>query len=102
MRAYERKRMLGYDDDPGRPTRPKKDTTRWCRGKVGRPHTPVIEFNRRVGKPCEMNRRGEWVCFHETVCSACEKVLKGWWDTPCPDKPEGVPYDFRKSRAVTG
>lgn len=43
----------------------KKDTKRWCRGKVGREHEP-FHFKRHA-------------YYHVDVCRVCGKQLKSYW-----------------------
>lgn len=106
--------MSKYDDygyrDPRRdpdakenrehPQRRKKKTGKWCKGKVGVPHKPVIEFDRRYEngysgrmtcgwtKTFFISDRGRmyWRCLHHEVCSVCGKHLR-WRLKPaeCPD-----------------
>lgn len=75
-------------------TRSKKDTARWCRGKVGREHEPVTRLDRSgYRRPCGPTpewaarfNRAPWICRHETHCAACGKVLQRYpsWST-CPE-----------------
>ena len=65
-----------------RPTRARKDRTRWCRGKVGVEHTPVLR-PRDPGwgdqeRVCHRYRWAEhlWVCYEQIVCTSCGKILK--------------------------
>lgn len=79
------------DDDPGKPAAARKDTKRWCRGKVGREHQPMLQRARNYGRltECGAGYHGRWVCYHETVCSVCSKVLKHWGTADeCPDYTE--------------
>lgn len=79
--------------------RSKKDTKRWCRGKVGREHTPGVRLNQygrhrlaRTGVvPCERVTKDSWryriltgsrqdtgtvwQCHHEDYCTTCGKTL---------------------------
>ena len=34
-------------------SRKRKDTKRWCKGKVGREHVPTVELSRRFQNPCK-------------------------------------------------
>lgn len=88
------------DDEVSARRRPgKKDTARWCRGRQGREHTPVVEVDPKLawmsGRPCgPVNAGGMFgifdQCKHHQVCAVCGKVLVGWWDrrmgTLCPDR----------------
>lgn len=80
--------------------RSRKDTKRWCRGKVGREHTPGVQFGqggrwalaRGEAAPCKRISRDDdwqytlyvgsrqdtgtvWLCRHEDYCTTCGKVL---------------------------
>lgn len=79
----------------------KKDTRRWCRGKRGVEHVPVIARDRAsdgTEKPCEyrslvIGRDPYWVCYHRWQCATCGKHLRwmddGLWTgigiADCPD-----------------
>jgi len=66
--VYRDQRFAG---DSGAPrTGPsKKDTSRWCKGKVGREHTPeVVPYHASVS--------GKWTV---NQCSTCRKIL---WRRP--------------------
>lgn len=89
----------------------RKNTRKWCRGKVGVAHTPVITLDK--GWTGFMDRfvierprcrwwpsmwRGEkgldYRCGHRRTCAACKKVLDRYIEPKfCPDyapKPETV------------
>ena len=66
-----------------------KDTRRWCKGKPGREHTPVITQATTGWRPRECRwtvgwRRADdgwsgrvaWECIHQETCSACRKILR--------------------------
>lgn len=62
----------------------------WCRGKVGREHTPVV---RREGRTlgvlgsCHMVGK-RWVCVHHVECEVCGRVMVYEWQMQqedCPD-----------------
>lgn len=75
----------------------KKDTKRWCKGKPGREHAPVVQLNRHTmtyqarhacGSDDQKWDNGDgtygWLdCNHVEVCSACGKNLGS--ATTCPD-----------------
>lgn len=71
-------------------SRKRKDTKRWCKGKVGREHVPVIELNRRFmiyrdkSDMTQCKGSGWLACIHHEVCSTCHKELK-WAVDYCPD-----------------
>jgi hypothetical protein len=85
------------DDRGYRSRRPKarKDTKRWCRGKVGVEHTPEIQSDRRgLGPyPCRVppdwaRWRSTWWCHHVERCSECGKILRHSLNVgECPDYP---------------
>lgn len=61
---------------PERHGHKKKDTKRWCKGVVGREHTPVIEPNDRWKTGCDPTR--EWQilrCVEQERCTTCDKIL---------------------------
>lgn len=88
----------------------KKDTRRWCRGRVGRDHVPVIQLEKGTASlrryaldPVRARCRWtmwfvggraitgqlHWSCGHQLLCATCKKVLE-----PCirPEEcPEFVP-----------
>jgi hypothetical protein len=78
----------GWDDDvPPRRRAHKKNTRRWCKGKVGREHVPQITGDRRwlsLGScrpapdwwPKVKWRKNNWDCRHREVCVKCGKVLR--------------------------
>lgn len=91
-------------DDRGyrrRQARGRKNTKRWCRGKVGVEHALVfgyrswtLSFNRAGQPPCRppsdwmQNRRvDEWICLHVLKCDECGKILRHLNDDECPDRP---------------
>lgn len=71
--------------DEVRPQRAKKDTRKWCRGKVGLKHRPEVVINHtaisqqcqwveyKVWQTGEVVRR--WQCRHSIRCSGCSKYL---------------------------
>jgi hypothetical protein len=78
-----------------RPQRGRKNTRRWCRGKVGVEHNPAVVIPPNVYRQeCRSYphwRTGDperWWCGHKLVCLVCGKVLK--WAVLCPEKPEGM------------
>ena len=86
----------------------KKNTRKWCKGKVGREHTPEIvvpvnAYTRSVrrNQACHeigwwdqaekvWHRDGQWSCAQALVCSTCQKVIKPMVDD-CPDRPPHIP-----------
>lgn len=83
-------------DDPqarhNQPIKPKakKDTKRWCRGKVGVEHEPIVR--KRAGywhdKPCRGSVVSlDWLaCNHEEACVNCGKILKWALGKDCPER----------------
>jgi hypothetical protein len=72
------------------PSASKKNTKKWCRGKVGAEHKPVcVSYN-------EWENRRTWAKWSKDwkvlICSECGKQLDYWWPNtiisekkPCPD-----------------
>lgn len=91
--------------DNVRPQRARKNTKRWCKGKVGRDHTPEVVRHHYYAaplfadKPCHWQehwsyRAGEriklrdtrWSCYHAIKCTTCGKYLEQWPPKDmCPD-----------------
>lgn len=90
MRSYVKKFLDGMgDDDRVRPSHKRKDTKRWCKGKVGREHFTAIQRSQIFGidHPCHVGYMGKWVCYHNVVCTVCGKILKEWgYGFDCPDR----------------
>jgi hypothetical protein len=75
-----------------------KDRKRWCRGKVGAEHEPVLAAPKDGEQRCRprpewaaKNPRAlwhnrPWWCLHHRECAECGKVLEHFipWDE-CPD-----------------
>ena len=93
----EKRGVYWRRDDPDAPfnqprkQRGRKDRKRWCRGKPGREHTPMLTH---TGGPCEPAARwrvqvfgSDWACHHVEVCEACGKRLRWLNDDECPDAP---------------
>ena len=83
------------ETDEWRPVaRKRKNTKRWCKGKEGVEHEPVVELNKSLThlNTIIMEREGVtfcqshsdkqgWMdCLHHVICSNCGKELK-----MCPD-----------------
>lgn len=90
------------DDDRFRPTPSKKNTKRWCKGKVGREHKLALRTSQWLSRayscgwvmdPWRVALRSHkgtpfWDCHHEEFCSVCGKVMRHPWqldDSECPD-----------------
>lgn len=79
------------------PRKSKKDTHKWCKGKVGREHVwEIAKTNWATNQECKYYngvdwRTGEsyrhWKCWHHHVCSNCGKYSEEWFGlgTKCPD-----------------
>lgn len=61
------------------PHRSNKNTKRWCRGRVGREHTPDIRFNPHLSENTTKCGVPTWTnsfwCWHQRFCTTCGKVL---------------------------
>lgn len=89
--------------------RSKKNTKRWCRGKVGAEHQPAVRLQRSgwaQRNPCRWhvwyrggrdNPRAHYSCRHEIACADCGKITQHWLRrSECPDYHDndtGVPLD---------
>lgn len=85
--------------------RARKDRRRWCRGKEGVEHTPVLRYSkwgqyRRTRDPqyvmCGWTKHWRsmrpdwrdlwfWTCSHERGCSTCGKILDAHLGRLCPE-----------------
>lgn len=82
-----------------RVTRPHKDTRHWCKGKVGREHTPAIEMPPNAYRQdcgwITWNEVPWYSCHHVELCTTCGKHLRlsyGWLRTePRNLQPEECP-----------
>ena len=72
--------------------RKKKNTKKWCKGKVGVEHKPVVKINEKIllGRRanCELFVDNDYVqsfldCDHHVVCEVCNKELQ-WHPDVCP------------------
>lgn len=94
------------DEQPARRAPARKDTKRWCKGKVGREHMPVVAMSHHFLSPLpsgkeyrcgwvlrgvvDGERRERWNCLHKRRCDVCERVLTLFGlGTDCPDYPGG-------------
>jgi hypothetical protein len=67
-----------------RPSGSKRNTKKWCRGVVGREHTPVATtYN-------ELKRATHGTGWHVLICSTCKKELDNYWPSSwfLSDKPK--------------
>lgn len=80
--GYERKGSVSdrrrTDQTPERHGRAKKDTKRWCKGKVGREHVTEIRTEDWLGRDyhCGPSWGGRWACWERVVCTVCGKKLQ--------------------------
>jgi hypothetical protein len=69
----------------------RKDTRTWCKGKVGRPHTPqvvLIPWAVSMGLSCSPGDYAPsgWNCLHRVSCSTCGKIQSQFLGSACPDR----------------
>ncbi len=88
-----RKKPLASDEwrkSPG-----KKDTYRWCRGKVGVEHQIEVVREKSGYHPTNCGPAPEWAirlwgrrwrCWHQYRCSACGKIMGDLDPARCPDR----------------
>lgn len=89
-----------HDEDvltAGKRRSKRKDTGKWCKGKVGREHVwKIAKTNWAINQECKYYngvdwRTGEsyrhWKCWHLHVCANCGKHGDEWFGlgTKCPD-----------------
>lgn len=76
--------------------RARKNTRRWCRGKIGVEHEPILVGSYRPCAPAPewanaVMRRlcgGDWWCGHRSECANCGRVLNPRIaSSDCPDRP---------------
>lgn len=70
-----------------RHARARKNRRKWCRGKVGVPHTPVVVFDVYWGRECHPLRWLDpvgWFCGHIVQCEVCGKKLEKVAHQDCP------------------
>lgn len=72
-RANKRRdeRNTKVDDESHKTKRSKKDTIRWCKGKVGREHMPKCFPH----KSMSINNKNIFDGWYDLVCSACGKTI---------------------------
>jgi hypothetical protein len=89
-------------DNPGyrpRKSKARKNTRRWCRGKVGLEHRPVLDYRSFIKSyrdepycrvpPSWSPSKMDWWCRHVEKCSECGKILRHKLNVgECPDLPE--------------
>lgn len=68
------------------PSGSQKDTKKWCRGKVGRTHTPkCVSFSELKGSP------GIYRGWKVLVCAVCGRHLDYFWPSPWRTQPQQPP-----------
>ena len=87
------------DPEPPKRAPGRKDTRRWCQGKVGVEHTPEVALKGGLRRTCGWRPRwrldarrfrADWECWHEERCANCGKVsryLGSLGAADCPDFP---------------
>ena len=96
---------MRYDEDPfaeGRTPPARKDTRRWCGGRVGREHQLALVlpvnlpgWRGACRRPLDWemslrrfaDRPWAWRCLHAWVCQVCQKVMRPAEASECPDRP---------------
>lgn len=73
-----------------RPQRGKKNTRKWCRGKVGTPHRVEVVRHHYYSHtvPCHWWQgyvKRSWVCYHAQRCTVCGKYLLENLRSECPE-----------------
>ena len=74
----------------------KKNTKKWCRGKVGAFHEFQIVKSRHMDYECQWKsllwkeNHVRYRCYHEKSCIKCGKVVEWFLNDPkeCPDYKE--------------
>jgi hypothetical protein len=93
-------------DDETRPTPGKKDKRRWCRGRVGREHLPVVQLEKGMAslrryaldpvrhrcrwtmwfvKGLAITGKLHWSCSHQWECATCGKIVGPVQPNECPE-----------------
>ena len=77
--------------------RSRKDTRRWCRGKVGVEHQTEVRLDRPAWKRDDVPDcyrpewwPSSWWCNHQEVCTVCNKILRWSLERDCPRYTEAV------------
>jgi len=94
-----------YDDEPHRqevrateprqrPQRARKNTRRWCKGKIGVDHVLEVRLSKHATSPWRNGTppcyradwsRKNWWCNHERYCTRCGKIVVPSLNDACPD-----------------
>jgi hypothetical protein len=72
------------------PHRSSKNRRRWCRGKPGVEHQPVMTkrgYHSDTDTTCRRCPWGlrDWWCYHVDQCATCGRVLRHYEGRECPD-----------------
>lgn len=75
------------------PQRGRKNTRRWCKGKVGVEHVTEVRLNKHATSPWRNGTppcyRADWSkhwwCNHEEYCTRCGKTTRASLENDCPD-----------------
>jgi hypothetical protein len=81
--------------------RPRKNRTRWCKGRVGIDHQSgdpepyhgagwLAHIDKPLCKPrplwaAGLKKLGPWWCNHVIRCTGCDKILENGLGDKCPD-----------------
>lgn len=83
---------------PRKTAKVRKDTKRWCHGKIGVEHKPVIGLKHgwEASLGCKPTNEWQrklwpkrlWACVHDERCEHCGKILRRQIEAAeCPDYP---------------
>jgi hypothetical protein len=107
--SYTKKYEKRKDDPDWIKPRPqafnkKKNTRKFCKGKIGKPHIGVMRMQRWSFGVCrvseyfyyntENSRKLRWTCNHEEVCANCGKILN--WRPDVYDCPTYIEQQGKK------
>ena len=65
----------------------KKNTRKWCKGKVGKPHQPKWEQDLR---PLGYQSKSIWLMY---TCQACRKVMDSWMQFETGIRDRDIDYE---------
>jgi hypothetical protein len=103
-----RDELRATSSDEPRPHRARKNTRRWCRGKVGVEHVLEIRLGKHAEYRCTITPDStvcyrtditpkRWRCSHERYCVNCGKILNYSIGVDCPDFTEKITVHWRRS-----
>ena len=111
-RSAQRRLAAMTDPEPAKRPPGKKETKRWCKGKVGREHVRGLVFSawavargkERCGWASRWNihirgYRLTWACRHREVCVNCGRVFREPWDL-APEECPAYPGDREQQAAA--